>query len=267
MASIVGKKQADRPTTTCVESARVGGKPTIVSQRYLGKADEIEAAPVGVGAGRCPTARGTSPSATWPRCGRCSSASGWPAIVDEVVGPAPVGCGGVGGDLLRPGRRQPGGRPVLEARLRGVVGDHRRRPLGEAARRRLSTTGGSGTPWTRSPSEQLVEIERRVVARHGGVLRPRLLGARARHDQLRHLHRLGERPGPDRPAGSRQAEAHRPAPGRSRPRGVHRRRRPAGQPRLCRQPPRRHPVRRGGGRAGRAVRAAGRSRGRAHLGL
>lgn len=41
MASIVGKRQGNRTYYYLVESARVGGKPRIVSQRYLGPADEI----------------------------------------------------------------------------------------------------------------------------------------------------------------------------------------------------------------------------------
>jgi len=43
MASIVGKKQGGRTYYYLVESARVGGKPRIVSQRYLGTAAEIAA--------------------------------------------------------------------------------------------------------------------------------------------------------------------------------------------------------------------------------
>lgn len=41
MASIVGKKQGGRTYYYLVESARVGGKPRIVSPRYLGSAEEI----------------------------------------------------------------------------------------------------------------------------------------------------------------------------------------------------------------------------------
>jgi transposase len=41
MASIVGKKQGGKTYYYLVESARVGGKPRIVSQQYLGSADEI----------------------------------------------------------------------------------------------------------------------------------------------------------------------------------------------------------------------------------
>ena len=41
MPSIVGKKQGNKTYYYLVESARVGGKPRIVSQRYLGPAEEI----------------------------------------------------------------------------------------------------------------------------------------------------------------------------------------------------------------------------------
>ena len=43
MASIVGKRQGTKTYYYLVESARVGGKPRIVSQRYLGSAEEIAA--------------------------------------------------------------------------------------------------------------------------------------------------------------------------------------------------------------------------------
>ena len=41
MASIVGKRRGNQTYYYLVESARVGGKPRIVSQRYLGSADEV----------------------------------------------------------------------------------------------------------------------------------------------------------------------------------------------------------------------------------
>ena len=43
MASIVGKLQGGKTYYYLVESARVGGKPRIVSQRYLGSAEELAA--------------------------------------------------------------------------------------------------------------------------------------------------------------------------------------------------------------------------------
>ena len=43
MAFIVGKKQGGKTYYYLAESARVDGKPRIVSQRYLGSAEEIAA--------------------------------------------------------------------------------------------------------------------------------------------------------------------------------------------------------------------------------
>src|ERR1035441_1213546 len=47
MSSIISKKFKGNTYYYVVESARVGGKPRIVSQRYLGKASDIEAAIAG----------------------------------------------------------------------------------------------------------------------------------------------------------------------------------------------------------------------------
>jgi len=51
MASIVGKKQGGQTYYYLVESARVDGKPRIVSQRYLGSAAEVTAKLSGTAAG------------------------------------------------------------------------------------------------------------------------------------------------------------------------------------------------------------------------
>jgi transposase len=51
MASIVGKRQGNQTYYYLVESARVGGKPRIVSQQYLGSADEVMAKLAGHPAG------------------------------------------------------------------------------------------------------------------------------------------------------------------------------------------------------------------------
>jgi len=51
MASIVGKKQGGQTYYYLVESARVNGKPRIVSQQYLGSAAEVTAKLAGTGAG------------------------------------------------------------------------------------------------------------------------------------------------------------------------------------------------------------------------
>jgi transposase len=51
MTSIVGKKRGEATYYYLVESARVGGKPRIVSQEYLGTAEELAAAMRGGGLG------------------------------------------------------------------------------------------------------------------------------------------------------------------------------------------------------------------------
>ena len=52
MASIVGKRRGKQTYYYLVESARVQGKPRIVSQRYLGSAEEVLAKLSETGAGR-----------------------------------------------------------------------------------------------------------------------------------------------------------------------------------------------------------------------
>ena len=70
MASIVGKKRGTATYYYLVESARVDGKPRIVSQEYLGTADELAAAMRGGGLA-CRTGPGTRSSAPSPRRGAC----------------------------------------------------------------------------------------------------------------------------------------------------------------------------------------------------
>jgi len=55
--SIVGKKQGNKTHYCLVESARVGGKPRIVSQRYLGPAEEVLARLAGAASGEPGRAR------------------------------------------------------------------------------------------------------------------------------------------------------------------------------------------------------------------
>ncbi|WP_028278493.1 hypothetical protein, partial [Arthrobacter sp. H5] len=54
MTSIVGKKQDGKTYYYAVESARVDGKPRIVSQQYLGSAEEVMAKIAGAGPGGAP---------------------------------------------------------------------------------------------------------------------------------------------------------------------------------------------------------------------
>jgi transposase len=86
MASIVGKKLHGKTYYYLVESARVGGKPRIVSQRYLGPAEEIVTRLAGAGPGEPDRTRHLAfgaLAAVWSMLGRMRVAE----IVDEVVGP------------------------------------------------------------------------------------------------------------------------------------------------------------------------------------
>ncbi|MGH7068415.1 MAG: IS1634 family transposase [Acidimicrobiales bacterium] len=85
MASIVGKKQGGRTYYYLVESARVGGKPRIVSQRYLGSAEEIAARLAEKGPGEPDRTRHLAfgdVAAVWSILVRLRVAE----IIDDVVG-------------------------------------------------------------------------------------------------------------------------------------------------------------------------------------
>jgi transposase len=85
MASIVGKRQGNKTYYYLVESARVGGKPRIVSQRYLGPAEEIVARLSQSGPGEPDRTRHLGfgdLAAVWAMIERL----GVIAIVDDVVG-------------------------------------------------------------------------------------------------------------------------------------------------------------------------------------
>jgi transposase len=85
MASIIGKTISGQTYYYLREVARVGGKPKIVSQRYLGKASEIEAAVDGalVTPGRTRHLAFGDLAAVWSMLERMRVAE----IVDDVVGP------------------------------------------------------------------------------------------------------------------------------------------------------------------------------------
>jgi transposase len=86
MPSIVGKKQGNKTYYYLVESARVGGKPRIVSQRYLGPADEIVARLSEIGPGEPDRTRHLAfgdLAGVWAMLERLKVAQ----IVDDVVGP------------------------------------------------------------------------------------------------------------------------------------------------------------------------------------
>jgi hypothetical protein len=84
MASIVGKRRGKQTYYYLVESARVGGKPRIVSQQYLGSAEEVMAKLSETPAGqpkRSQHKRFGDLAAVWSTLVRLDVAG----IVDEVV--------------------------------------------------------------------------------------------------------------------------------------------------------------------------------------
>ena len=70
MTSIVGKKRGRATYYYLVESARVDGQPRIISQEYLGTADELAAAMRGGGLGLPDRTRHKEFGAS-PRRGAC----------------------------------------------------------------------------------------------------------------------------------------------------------------------------------------------------
>src|SRR5680860_320907 len=85
MASIVGKRQGGQTYYYLVESARVGGKPRIVSQQYLGTAEEVMARLAGSGAGEPDRTQHKAfgdVAAVWAVLERLGVAD----VVDDVVG-------------------------------------------------------------------------------------------------------------------------------------------------------------------------------------
>ena len=85
MAYLVGKKQDGKTYYYLTESARVDGQPRIVSQRYLGSADEIATRLSEAGPGEPDRSRHLAfgdLAATWSMIGRLKIVE----VVDEVVG-------------------------------------------------------------------------------------------------------------------------------------------------------------------------------------
>ena len=90
MASIVGKKRGKATYYYLVESARVDGQPRIVSQEYLGTADELAAAMRGGGLGLPDRTRHKEFGAIAAAWGMLEDL-GVAAVIDEGTGPAPAG--------------------------------------------------------------------------------------------------------------------------------------------------------------------------------
>jgi hypothetical protein len=119
MASIVGKRRGKRTYYYLVESARVGGEPRIVSQQYLGTAEEVLARLSGTASGapvRTQHKRFGDLAAVWSVLDDLDVAG----VIDAVV-PRGGWSGRVGGDLTSPWRWRTGSwiRVPSEALLTG----------------------------------------------------------------------------------------------------------------------------------------------------
>jgi len=90
MASIVGKKRGTATYYYLAESARVDGQPRIISQEYLGTADELAAAMRGGGLG-LPDRTGHKEFGAVAGAWSMLENLGVSGIIDEVAGPAPAG--------------------------------------------------------------------------------------------------------------------------------------------------------------------------------
>ena len=90
MASIVGKKRGKATYYYLVESARVDGQPRIISQEYLGTAEELAAAMRGGGLGLPDRTRHKDFGAVAAAWGMLEDL-GVAGIIDQVTGPAPAG--------------------------------------------------------------------------------------------------------------------------------------------------------------------------------
>ena len=123
MASVISKKIGGGTYYYLAVSARVDGRPRIVEQKYLGTAEDIAAAMAGATAMPQRSkhlAFGDLAGAWW-----VIEKLGVAGIVDELAG-ARRAAPRLGGYLHCAGGTQPGGRAVLQAGVRRLVGHHRR---------------------------------------------------------------------------------------------------------------------------------------------
>ncbi len=101
MAHIIGKRINGEVYYYLREMARVQGKPKVVSQRYLGKADDIAAAVAGAGPSGVEPARSRHLAfgdlgAVWGICQRLAIAE----TIDELLGPRSADAGASVGTYL-----------------------------------------------------------------------------------------------------------------------------------------------------------------------
>jgi transposase len=99
MASVIGKKRGSATYYYLVESARVGGRPRIVSQEYLGTADEVAAAMRGGGLGLPDRTQHRDFGAVAAAWGMLQDL-GVAELIDEAAGPRRADAGASAGTYL-----------------------------------------------------------------------------------------------------------------------------------------------------------------------
>jgi hypothetical protein len=150
-ASLVAKRQGQRTYYCLVESARVGGRPRIVSQRYLGSAEEVAARLGEAGPGEPERTRHLAfggLAAVWGVLERL----GFAGIVDEAAGERRADASASVGTYLALACAN----RVVAPRSKLAFADWWATTAGDrletgwrGCRGRRWITGGSGTRWTR----------------------------------------------------------------------------------------------------------------------
>ena len=247
MPSIVGKKHGNQTYYYLVTSARVDGKPRIVEQEYLGTSEEVLARLTagdqsGGGEPGMPQRvqhKGFGDlSAVWSTLTRLGVAD----AIDEAVGARRSDAAASVGTYLALAIAN---RVVAPCSKLGFA-DWWATTAGPRFTKIGTAACGHRNFWSAMDlldAEALIAAERAIAARMVSQFDLDLSGLALDMDQLRDVHRLGQRQGPDRATRARQTETQRPATGRSRAGRHPRRRDPDPGPRLPRQPTRRDPVR------------------------
>ena len=267
MPSIVGKKQGNKTYYYLVESARVGGKPRIVSQRYLGPAEEIVARLSEAGPGEPDRTRHLAfgdVAAVWAMLERLKVAE----IVDEVVGARRADAAASVGTYIALATAQPG-RATPAPSSPFPTGGPRPPATGWCTcPPPRSTTGAFGRPWTPSarPSwpRSSAASSPRMVEAFGVDLSGLVLDMT---NFATYIDSANDR-APIAQRGHAKQKRGRPAPRRPRPGRLHRRRRSRWSPTPTRATAPTSPSsRRWSTSWSPAFRCSAGGRGRAHLGL
>src|SRR6266480_4661196 len=259
MASLYKKVISGKPYWYLREMAWVDGKPKMVSERYLGSVADItallDAREAAVLPERTRHLAFGDVAAVWG----VMVGLGVVATIDEVVGARRADAGASVGTFLALAAL---GRLVDPCSKRAFADwwkstaadrftkisagalDHRK--FWEAMRTITTEGTGAGGAPPRPAHDRAVRSGHQFPG--------------PRYDELRHVHRLHQRQGADRPARQGEAETRRSTAGRVGPGRHPRRRDPPGQPRLCRQPARRHPVHHNDRSAGSPARRVDRPR-------